>query len=605
MSGVSMSGSGVPISGSGGTTSGDKFHNKLSSSNTTTTTTAKATVPVVAQTVPDHVSRKGSRFDPNAAEYDIDHVSRKGSRFDPNAAEYDIKDKNKTSTATAQDGVIVDLLDTEVDSLQAKLELTQSELYSLHNSNLDLTTQLRKTQAQQIQPCTATSKYSFSNSSGNGNSNNNNNSAGPSVTSMTSVMSSMSSVSKSSISSTSAVSKASPAYDKSAYLEDELARTQKELAKQASEVLSLKNQLSLKQITLQQNLQTLEDVSKDRDDTKQKFDKTKSKLDEASTKLDSQQTELDQSNQRYKELSTNLQHTKESLDKEVGKWKLLYDSLYNQYDNELHTWEENLSKLETQRDERETAYAEETRRKDRVVSDLSDQLKESEDRIQELQIELEACKEANEALKHHSEESFSRLVVSMEEKFEESLKAEKEQMEVAFKLKAKDHDLYDRLASSPVTTRSNSRRASLVKISSMSDLLALKAPTLDSLEAMGPEQLKQKFIVLMDHFYAAVDEIRALRARLSKAQDTIDAMEIDKLRFEESFKRTIVMQEQQENLMSKRIQDLTNKLLVSEKTVRQLKERKHSRKHSIAHAANHRQQHHIQATHSDSGTTDT
>ena len=102
--------------------------------------------------------------------------------------------------------------------------------------------------------------------------------------------------------------------------------------------------------------------------------------------------ELDQSNKRYQELSTNLQHTKESLDKEVGKWKMLYDSLYNQYDNELHTWEANLSKLETQRDERETTYAEETRRKDRVVSDLSDQLKESEDRIQELQIELEACK---------------------------------------------------------------------------------------------------------------------------------------------------------------------------------------------------------------------
>ena len=239
-SGIPISGSGVPISGSGGDTSGGKFHNKPASSNTTT---AKATLPVVAQTVSEN-SRKGSRFDPESA----DHVSRKGSRFDPNAAGYDIKDKNKTSTATAQDGVIVDLLDTEVDSLQAKLELTQSELYSLHNSNLDLTTQLRKTQAQQIQPCTATSKYSFSNSSGNGNSDNNN-SAGPSVTSMTSVMSSMSSsVSKSSISTTSAVSKSSPAYDKSAYLEDELARTQKELAKQASEVLSLKNQLSLKQV---------------------------------------------------------------------------------------------------------------------------------------------------------------------------------------------------------------------------------------------------------------------------------------------------------------------------------------------------------------------
>ena len=142
-------------------------------------------------------------------------------------------DQDKTSTV--QDGVIVDLLETEVDSLKAKLELTQSELYSLHNSNLDLTTQLRKTQAQQVQPC-STSKYSFTNASS---------SAGSSVTSMTSVMSS---ASKSSISTTSISSKASPTYDKSAYLEDELARTQKELAKQTSEVLSLKNQLSLKQV---------------------------------------------------------------------------------------------------------------------------------------------------------------------------------------------------------------------------------------------------------------------------------------------------------------------------------------------------------------------
>ena len=48
---------------------------------------------------------------------------------------------------------------------------------------------------------------------------------------------------------------------------------------------------------------------------------------------------------------------------------------------------------------------------------------------------------------------------------------------------------------------------------------------------MEINELKQKFIVLMDHFHAAVEEIRALRNRLSKAQDTIDAMEIDKIRF--------------------------------------------------------------------------
>ena len=194
----------------------------------------------------------------------------------------------------------------------------------------------------------------------------------------------------------------------------------------------------------------------------------------------------------------------------------------------------------------------------------------------------------------------------MEEKFEETLKAEKEQLELTFKLRAKNpDDMYDRLASSPVTpSRSSSRRASQNKIKSMSDLLALKAPTVESLEIMGREELKSKFVILMDHFYAAVEEIRALRGRLSKAQDTLDAMEIDKLRFEESFKRTIVMQEQQETLMTKRIQDLTNKLLVSEKSVRQLKERRHSRKHSSI-SAHHARQAAASATQSDSGTTDT
>ena len=398
------------------------------------------------------------------------------------------KKKQDENQAEASSDLVVDLLETEVDSLKAKLELTQSELYTLHNSNLDLTTQLRRTQAS-----SNSNKYSY-----------------------TSTNTSSSIKSSTSVSTSSSNTKSSPgSYDKSAYLEDELAKTQKELAKQTSEILSLKNQLSLKQITLQQHLQAIEDVTKERDDALKKLDKTCLKLEESQTKMEMKEAEIKQANARCQDLQINL----DSLEKEAGKWKMLYESLYLQYDNELHAWEESLKKLEKQRDEREITHGEEIRRKDRVVSDLSEQLKESEDRIQELHIDLEACKDAND-------ESFSRLVVSMEEKFEETLKAEKEQMETAFKLKAKewkDHDLYDRLAasSSPLSTRANSRRASLVKISSMSDLLTLKAPTLDNLEVMSSDEVKQKFIVLIDHFYAAVDEIRALRARLSKAQDQI------------------------------------------------------------------------------------
>ncbi len=233
-------------------------------------------------------------------------------------------------------------------------------------------------------------------------------------------------------------------------------------------------------------------MTKERDDNLTKLDKTKLKLEEVSSKSSSLQADLDTTKKSYDQLSSQFASTKDTLEKESNKWKLLYESLYLQYDNELHAWEDNLTKLEKQRDDRELTHNEEKRRKDRVLSDLSEQLKESEDRIQELQIELEGCKEANEALKHHNEESFSRLVVSMEEKFEETLKAEKEQMEMAFKLKAKNHDLYDKLAcSSPMIARkatnpasssnSSSRRASLVKIGSMSDLLALKAPTLGNL----------------------------------------------------------------------------------------------------------------------------
>ena len=339
-------------------------------------------------------------------------------------------------------------------------------------------------------------------------------------------------------------------------------------------------------------MQCLEEATTAKNDLVTKLDKANLRLEEVTDLVNRTEQDLKREQEKSMELARTLEREQKSLEAESEKWKMLYDSMYHQYNQELRTWENNLNTLEKQRDDREAAFAEETRRKERVVSDLSEQLKESEDRIQELYVELERVKESNDDLQHHSEESFSRLVVTMEEKFEQTLKAEKEQMEMAFRQKVKEHDLYDRLAASahggsgsPISSsesRSSSRRPSLVKIESMSDLLSLKAPSLESLETMEPDQVKEKFIVLLDHFYAAVDEIRTLRTKLHHSQDSIDALEIDKLRFEESFKRTIVMQEQQETLMSKRIQDLTNKLLVSEKNYRQLKERRHSRKSSIA-----------------------
>merc|ERR1719211_575881 len=142
------------------------------------------------------------------------------------------------------------------------------------------------------------------------------------------------------------------------------------------------------------------------------------------------------------------------LETEVDKWKLLHESLYLQYNRELRSWDDRLSSLENERSERESALEEEQRGKDRIISDLSEQLKESDDRIQELLLELESARDSNESFAVNNEESFSRLVVTMEEKFAASLKSEKEQLEVAFRERLREHELYEheqRLVTAGVT----------------------------------------------------------------------------------------------------------------------------------------------------------
>ena len=73
------------------------------------------------------------------------------------------------------------------------------------------------------------------------------------------------------------------------------------------------------------------------------------------------------------------------------------------------------------------------------------------------------------------------------------------------------------------------KRPSLVKINSMTDLLSLKVPSVEAIQTMEREDMTEKFLVLLDHFYASVDEIRKLRVKLRESQDNNDALEIDKV----------------------------------------------------------------------------
>ena len=162
----------------------------------------------------EETDEEGSEYEEDDGSEDIDGSDEESE------AEEEVEKPEEAKEQVSSEGVLVDLLETEVDSLKAKLELTQSELYTLHNSNIDLTSQLRQSQAQIQSTNTTSKKYSFTTAN----------------SCQSTTVSSSSNGSKSSM------------YDRSSYVAEELSRTQKELAKQSSEILSLKNQLTLNQV---------------------------------------------------------------------------------------------------------------------------------------------------------------------------------------------------------------------------------------------------------------------------------------------------------------------------------------------------------------------
>jgi len=54
----------------------------------------------------------------------------------------------------------------------------------------------------------------------------------------------------------------------------------------------------------------------------------------------------------------------------------------------------------------------------------------------------------------------------------------------------------------------------------MTDLLSIKVPSIESIETMEKEDLIESFLILLDHFYRAIEEIKTLRAHLREAQVT-------------------------------------------------------------------------------------
>ena len=198
---------------------------------------------------------------------------------------------------------------------------------------------------------------------------------------------------------------------------------------------------------------------------------------------------------------------------------------------------------------RSTPFGEQILSKDQVISDLSEQLKESDERIQDLLSDVDSAREDRKTIQQEHEEEISRLLVAVESKFnEEKTKEESE------------------------------RRSRQEEENAVTSNLEMPKYNKGGKGGEGssahPEEV---FSDLCNRLQTAIDEIDHLKRSLRESQAHNDAMEVEKVCLEQAFKRTILMHEEQEKLLVERVQDLTNKLYTSEKTLRQMKERRLSK----------------------------
>ncbi|KAK7080083.1 hypothetical protein SK128_023692, partial [Halocaridina rubra] len=116
-----------------------------------------------------------------------------------------------------------------------------------------------------------------------------------------------------------------------------------------------------------------------------------------------------------------------------------------------------------------------------------------------------------------------------------------------------------------------SSRKNLPRIDSLSDLTNFEV-SLEP-ELLDKEQLVDEYSELRMRFEKAINEIKAQKREIREIQNQQDDMELSNLKLKQDLKGSEGDFNSQLNLMTLRIQDLTNKLTNSEKQVRLLKQK--------------------------------
>ncbi|XP_068233096.1 protein outspread isoform X6 [Palaemon carinicauda] len=540
------------------------------------------------------------------------------------------KESSATTLTGSGDALLVDLLETQVESLKAKLEQTQADYLELHKENSGLKTRLR-----------AGGGPSSSNTVTGAHLHHHNHHLHHSDLDLL---------------------QQSPSSRSRAKLEVSLSESRETITSLTDDLNRLRKKLEVCEGDLDRSEREVdklrrdkEEMSSDTHSLRQRVSSLEMQIKELLDRIEEQEhdlsekascaNELNEMRKKYKELLDRMSSQSESQG--TADWKQHYDLLEKKYLKEREDWEERL-RMEEQKVMEKSAS--QNSRPDEVVRRLNRCLQDAEKRIQGLVLELEN-ERANSSVprKLHSgskgetasnTREKQELTTQIEHltnelsRMRDNLKSEKsevykwkdlvkelrslldgkneeierkreevESLRESLKATQKDLDhtserlqqgieenesLCSRIRELERNIQENVRRASsTLSISSSRERFSSRKnlPRIDSLsdltnfevclepELIDKEQLIEEYNEIRLRFEKAINEIKALKREVREIQTQQDDMELCNLKLKQDLKGSEGDFNSQLNLMTCRIQDLTNKLTSSEKQVRLLKQK--------------------------------
>lgn len=293
-------------------------------------------------------------------------------------------------------------------------------------------------------------------------------------------------------------------------------------------------------------------------------------------------------------------------------WKTLYESLQEQHNKERGMWENKLKEMEHEM-QNMIDNNNEAEQKAHIITDLSHQLQDSEQRINHLLFRTDSLEKDNVAIKKAYDDEISRLkenikeleeyidradseknaaenseIIRLRQELSENANYKQEISDLQQKLAqitGENDSLRDKLLDvndnpekdsktknlSLWSSRENiDRQIRLTKMDSLAELMTSVNET-EAIDGMDHEEIVICYNDVLKRLGKAINEIRSLKTSVKTAQNAADEMEIANIRLNQSLGSAESHYTQQMKMLSTKIEDLTAKYLSAEKQARLLK----------------------------------